>query len=178
MKFRRRRGGVRAELDEHEATILRQCAAELLALLGPPAPEQDPLAELVGMPAGDVAAPQDPALARLLPDAYGDDPAAAREFRRYTDEQLRSGKRAAARTFLDTLPAGRGPVVLSRDEAAAWLGCLNDLRLVLGARLEVTEDLDLSEVDPADPAAQVYAVYGWLAFVQESLLGCLDPRPS
>ena len=45
-----------------------------------------------------------PVLARLLPDAYRDDTEAAGEFRRFTEQDLRSGKVAAARTVLDTLP--------------------------------------------------------------------------
>ena len=64
----------------------------------------------------------------------------------------------------------------SGDDADAWLGCLNDLRLVLGTRLEVTEDLDertLAEDDPRLPALELYSWLGWL---QESLLSCLEPR--
>lgn len=182
MRFRRRRDVVKADVTEVEGSVLRQCATELVELLGTPDPgpqePPDPLAELVGMPAGEVAAPDDLALARLLPDAYGDDEQAAREFRRFTDGDLRRTKRAAARTVLSTLPDGKGTVVLDRDQADAWLTCLNDLRLVLGTRLEVTEETDLSQVDADDPAAHAYAVYGWLAWLQESLLSCLDPRPS
>jgi hypothetical protein len=39
----------------------------------------------------------------------------------------------------------------------------------------VTED---SEGRPRsdDPRAQALQVYGWLGWLQESLLGCLDPR--
>src|SRR5262249_11403403 len=59
--------------------------------------------------------PDDPVLARLLPDAYPDDPAAAGEFRRYTESGLRSDKVAAARTVLDTLSEGGGRVRLSPD---------------------------------------------------------------
>ena len=52
----------------------------------------------------------DPVLARLLPDAYRDDPEASGEFRRYTEQGLRSGKAAAARTVLATLPPGGGRI--------------------------------------------------------------------
>lgn len=183
MRFKKARGAdakptavVKATADEAEAMVLRRCAGELLELIGDAELEQDPLAALVGMPAGEVAPPEDPALARLLPDAYAQDPSAATEFRRYTDADLRSGKRAAARTVLATVPEGGGPVLLDREQAAAWLGCLNDLRLVLGTRLEVTEETDLEELDPHDPRAQALHIYGWLAWLQESLLSCLSPR--
>ena len=66
-----------------------------------------------GRPAG--LPPEDPVLARLLPDAYRDDPEAAGEFRRYTEQDLRSGKVAAAQTVLATLPAKGGQVRLGPE---------------------------------------------------------------
>ena len=176
MRFKKARGSVRATADEVEALVLRQCVGELLELVGEPEAGQDPLAALVGMPTGDVVRPDDPALARLLPDAYGEDPEAAGEFRRYTDADLRRGKRAAGQQVLATLPVGGGPVLLDRDQADAWLTCLNDLRLVLGTRLEVTEDTDPDDLDADDPRLQALHVYGWLGYLQESLLSCLSPR--
>ena len=170
MRFtRRRRGGVKAELSDVEAGILTDLAHQLLSLLGEPAPPQDPLAALVGMPSGDIQPPDDPVLARLLPAAYADDPQAALEFRRYTDADLRDGKRANVQRVLQTLPAAGGRLELDRDSCDAWLSWLNAIRLALGTALEVTED-DLPHDDPS------HQVYGWLGWLQESLLSCLDPR--
>jgi hypothetical protein len=120
-------------------------------------------------------APEDPALARLLPDAYRDDPDAAGEFRRYTEQSLRSAKQETARAVLDTLPAAGGPVKLAADQAQAWLRALNDLRLVLGVRLGVTEEFEdqWEELDPADPVAAAFGIYAWLGEVQESLVQAL-----
>jgi hypothetical protein len=181
MRFKRRAGSIRADLDAVEADVLIAVAGDLLLLLGEQEQaDADPLAALVGLTDGPTERPDDPALARLLPDAYSDDdPEAATEFRRYTEQDLRAGKRAHASTVLATLAplAGRGGrLVLDRDEADAWLGCLNDLRLVLGTRLEVTDE---TELDPHrdDPRAQALQVYGWLGWLQESLLGCIAPRP-
>jgi hypothetical protein len=70
-----------------------------------------------------------------------------------------------------------GRLALDRDQVDAWLGTLNDLRLVLGTRLEVTEDTEL-EAPHDDPHAQALLVYGWLGWLQESLLSNVDPRPS
>jgi Domain of unknown function (DUF2017) len=119
--------------------------------------------------------PDDPVLARLLPDAYPDDPAAAGEFRRYTESGLRSGKVAAARTVLDTLPEDGGRVRLSPDEAQAWLRSLNDIRLALGVRLEVTEDRDamLKQASEGGPRAAGLWIYDWLTLLQESLVEAL-----
>jgi Domain of unknown function (DUF2017) len=178
VKFRRTGKGIVAAPDQVEATVLAQCVRDLVTLLGGPQEvEADPLAAMVGMPTGDPQTPDDPALARLLPDAYDDDDAAAAsEFRRYTEDDLRAGKRAAAATVLATLPAGGGKLLLDREQADAWLGCLNDLRLVLGTRLEVTEDTEPDLIDDADPRRQALDVYGWLGWLQESLLRSLDPR--
>ena len=194
MRFRRTRKGIVADVDPVEAQVLASCAADLLSLLGEGGaaahdrpddetaqPDPDPLAALAGLAADPVEAPADPALQRLLPDAYGDDdPAANREFRRYTDADLRAGKRANAGLVLAALPAAERPhpvqLVLDRDQADAWLGFLNDLRLVLGTRLEVTEETDpdaLPDDDPRLPALQLYAWLGWL---QETLISCLSPR--
>jgi hypothetical protein len=180
VRFKRSRRGVEAKLEPAEAEVLAQCAAELLELLGSDAEvSDDPLEALVGLPPGDVSPPDDPALARLFPSAYGDDEAAATEFRRFTESDLRAGKRAAASdalVALQPLLPGGGKLVLTRDEADGWLSWLNAIRLVLGTRLEVTEDTYEEDIDPADPRWQVMQVYGWLGWLQESLLACLDPR--
>jgi hypothetical protein len=186
VRFKKRRGAVHAKVDEVEATVLSHLAGELLVLLADEdrtEGEQDPLAAMVGIPSGDVRRPRDPGLARLLPDAYGDDTpegaAAAAEFRRYTEADLRAGKRADASTVVTTLAPlveRGGALELDREQADAWLRCLNDLRLVLGTRLEVTEDSEL-DPPPDDPAAQALHVYGWLGWLQETLVASLDPRP-
>ena len=181
MRFKRKRtSAVVADVDALEAGLLSALAADLLGLLGgdEEGEQEDPLVALVGLSTGDVAPPDDPALARLLPDAYADDAEAAAEFRRFTEQDLRTGKRAAAGVVLATLAPHLdrgGRLALDRDEVDAWLGTLNDLRLVLGTRLGVTEDTDL---DPGtdDPRAQVLGVYSWLGWLQESLLSCVTPR--
>ncbi|GAC1442228.1 MAG: DUF2017 domain-containing protein [Mycobacteriales bacterium] len=176
MRFKKTRRGVEAKLEAVEAEVLAQCATELLELLGvEDEASDDPLAALVGLPPGQVAKSDDPALARLFPDAYGDDPEASTDFRRYTESDLRAGKRAAASDALvrlQPLLAGGGKLVLDRDDADVWLGWLNDIRLVIGTRLGVTEDS--SEAAPQD---QLSVVFSWLGWLQESLLSCLDPRP-
>jgi len=149
--------------------------------------EKTPDAPDDGLPsAGDLAAmigltenselPSDPALARLLPDAYRDDPEASGEFRRYTEQGLRSGKVAAARTVLATLPPKGGRVRLSGPEAQAWLRALNDVRLALGVRLEVTEDFDelVARMSPDDPRLAYADMYHWLGYLQETLVGALS----
>jgi len=176
MRFTRHRKRLRADPEPVEVQILRQLAEELLVLVTEPAVSQDPLAAMVGMPSGDVDPPDDPVLARLLPAAYRDDPDAAGDFRRYTDADLRAGKRANAQAVLDTLPEEGGRIDLDRDQADQWLSTLNDMRLALGTALGVTEDTDLDDADADDPQLQMLSIYGWLGWLQESLISCLEPR--
>jgi hypothetical protein len=176
VRFTRHRKGLRADVDQVEVQVLTQLAHELLGIVRAPEVSDDPLAAMVGMPPGEVSPPDDPVLARLLPDAYRDDPGAAGEFRRFTDADLRAGKRANAQVVLATLPEGGGRMELDRDQADAWLGWLNDVRLALGTSLAVTEETDLEDLEDEDPLAQALQVYAWLGWLQESLLSCLEPR--
>ena len=139
----------------------------------PPDPLDD-LARLLGQ-TGPATPPDDPVLARLLPDAYADDAEAAGDFRRFTEQELRNGKAAAARTVLATLPEDGGRVRLSEEEAQVWLRALNDVRLALGVRLSITEDFDAraADLDPADPRSAYMWIYDWLTFLQETLVRAL-----
>jgi hypothetical protein len=136
----------------------------------------DDLEKLFSEPAGQPpATPLDPVLARLLPDAYQDDPEKAGEFRRYTESSLREAKKYFALTLLETLPPSGGKIKLTGDQARDWLRALNDIRLMFGVRLEVTEDFEeqLAGLDPKDPRVAAFEIYGWLGAVQESLVRAL-----
>jgi hypothetical protein len=191
-RFRRARGGrVSVGFAEGEAALLRAMLTDLDTLLGSledgadgaddPAdpggasPAADPLAAMVGIGTA-TAAPEDPALARLFPDGYTDDDAASADFRRYTQVGLRDARRARIAAALATLDASaHGRTVLDAETTQAWLGVLNDLRLVLGERLEVTEDLEamLAAMTPDDPRRAALGVYDWLGWVQETLVRTL-----
>jgi hypothetical protein len=191
--FRRTPRGVSARFTAAQAGILRNLVAQVAELVGGPGSAEEPAAggqegpaEAAdgGLPAdfaailatdGPPAPPEDPVLARLLPDAYGDDPEAAGEFRRYTESGLRSGKVAAARTVLATLPAAGGRVRLSAGDAEAWLRSLNDVRLALGVVLGITEDYEreFASLDPGDPREAYLHVYDFLTFLQETLVRAL-----
>ena len=199
-----RGGGARAWLAAAEASLLRNLVGQIMTLVEPGAsdppsgdaqsgnppsgnprsgksqsgnPPPDDLAALEAMlyPPGAAQTPEDPVLARLLPDAYSDDPEAAGEFRKYTEPALRSAKYEVARQMLDTLPEAGGRIQLSHDEALSWLKALNDVRLALGVRLGVTEEFeeDWAKLKPDDPQWTAYEVYAWLGAVQESLVQAL-----
>jgi Domain of unknown function (DUF2017) len=193
-------GGASAWLSGGEATLLRTLVVSVMELLNDPARPAPPPEAVVDWPAPDESAadgpgasddlfgdlekmfnetaaelpdaPADPVLARLLPDAYQDDPEAAGEFRKYTESSLREAKKYFGQTLLETLPPKGGRVKLSADQARDWLRALNDVRLMFGVRLEVSEDFEeqYASLDPKDQRVAAFQVYGWLGEVQESLV--------
>ena len=181
-----RGGGARGWLAAAEASLLRSLVGQVMTLIAaenppdPPGEAGDEIAALEALlqapPADEApAAPQDPVLARLLPDGYRDDPEAAGEFRRYTEPALRSAKQQVAQQMLDTLPDAGGRIQLTQEQAMAWLKALNDIRLALGVRLGVTEDFEeqWGRLSSQDPQWAAFEVYAWLGAVQESLVQAL-----
>jgi len=170
--FRRSRQGLRITLSVDETTIIRTLVEQMLELIGE-LPKSDPgLAEL-GI-SENREAPHDPVLARLFPDGYRDDSEAAEEFRRYTESSLRDGKREAAEVVLASIRSP-GEITLDDGQAKAWLRALNDVRLALGTRLEITEESyeRMDELDWDDPKFPMFSMYDWLTFLQESLVRAL-----
>jgi len=66
-------------------------------------------------------------------------------------------------------------VRLDPEEAQAWLRVLNDLRLALGTRLELTEDDHdrFRGLDENDPRYPMIVTYDWLTQLQDGLVHCL-----
>ncbi|MEV5747283.1 DUF2017 domain-containing protein [Actinoallomurus sp. NPDC052308] len=167
-------GGVRLRMTREEASVVHALVTQLLDLLGGPAPgpRDDGLPNLSFSENTTVS--DDPVLARLFPDAYRDNGAAAAEFRRYTEAGLRDGKRAAAQLVLDTLGDG-GEILLDDEQAQVWLRSLNDLRLALGTRLGISEETleRTRSLDWNDPRTAPFAAYDWLTYLQEDLVRAL-----
>ncbi|HEY7561777.1 MAG TPA: DUF2017 family protein [Gaiellaceae bacterium] len=136
------RGEYRVSLADAERELLRMLPAELRTLLG--------------------TDPDDRSLRRLFPPAYEEDDAEA-EYRRLMGAELLDGRREALRILEETAGNDR----LTQEELDAWLAALNDLRLVLGTRLDVTEETYDREVDPRDPRAYEHSVYLYLSWLQE-----------
>ncbi|WP_329547362.1 DUF2017 domain-containing protein [Streptomyces sp. NBC_00554] len=190
-------GGAAVALDEVEISIIRSLAVQLLELIGPGPAENapdDPLAELFAE--GPSEPPSDPVLQRLFPDAYSgpdveanspeqaeEQRAHSSEFRRFTENDLRAGKRENALTVircLDGLTSGDGGAVLklTADESEQWLRALNDLRLAIGSRLDVVDEEDtdlLYRLPDEDPRKPMVMAYLWLGGLQETLVETLMP---
>ncbi|MPZ60968.1 MAG: DUF2017 family protein [Propionibacteriales bacterium] len=187
---RGRRGRVLGSFSVPEAVLLRNLVSQVVELVHDEAPpvahSSDPLESMLGR-GGPVAAPEDPVLARLLPDAYSGDDEAAGEFRRFTEPNLREQKAANGRSVISDLERGglsedsaetdeNVELDLGPDQVRAWLRSLTDVRLALATRLGIGDgDEDRWESMPDDdPRRYVHEVYDWLGYVQETLVQSLD----
>jgi erythromycin esterase-like protein len=160
--FRRSGRTLVARFTSVDAQVLRQCVAELAALLS------------------DTLDRDDPAVERLFPDVYPEDPDDEAEYRRFTEADLKATKLDQVRTVLSDLLQSGGEVRLDEQGADVWLRALTDVRLALGTRLGVQDDTDIqSELDDAvlrDPTSTrvgQLSVYAYLSLLQESLVGAL-----
>ena len=171
-------GRVILRVDVVEKGLLVNLLEQLIQFIEPDAlrSDEDPLALLVGIDE-QAERPEDPALARLFPDAYPDDEAASAEVRRYTERSLRDAKVTAARIALQTLRDSGEKLTLTVDQARAWIGALTDLRLALGTRLGISEDRleEFASLPDEDPQAAAYHVYDWLTYLNETAVRCLLP---
>jgi len=139
---------VRMDLAEAESSLLAGLLDDFASMLDAP----------------DLA---DPVYQRLFPDGYTDDDEASAEYRELVESDLQAGRSGRLQSCRAELPDGDGRISLDADAADRWLRVLNDLRLALGVRLEITEDCQLN---PAEPAV---AIYHWLSAVQELLVETL-----
>jgi hypothetical protein len=146
---RSRSGEIVVHLPPEERELLRALPAELRGMLGT----------------------DDPSLVRLFPPAYADDAEANSAYDELVRDDLLEGRLEALRVLEETADAER----LDADQLAAWIGALNDFRLVLGTRLDVTEDLHSRPVSPDDPRAPELALYGYLTWLQEEAVQAAMP---
>lgn len=122
----------------------------------------------------------DPAIARLVPDAYADDAEAAQNFRDMTEGDLLERRRQDADMVLSslgeaaTLPEDAEPgdevlmelveLRLERDVLQGWLRALAAIRLVLATRLEIRSEEDHDVDDPR------FGIYEWLGYRLDGLV--------
>jgi hypothetical protein len=149
---RTRRGDFEIRLDPQERDVLRVLPDQLRELIR----HEDPTT--------------DPAMARLYPAAYPDDPIQNLEYERLAVDELTSRRLSSIDAMEGSIDADR----LTEEQLLSWLGVLNDLRLVLGTRLELTEETTDDDFAPDDPRASVFALYGYLTWLVDSIVRALD----
>lgn len=167
--FARHGDTVTARFTSGEAALLVDLCEQLITMLSERESTDaagDMLYAQLGI-GGHSSAPLDPALARLLPDAYRDDAEAASDHRRLTERGLVDRKIANARAVIASLASK----AVALDDAAvqSWLRTLTDLRLVIASRLQIEEDDDVGLGDE-----DMLTLYDWLGFLQGTLVEVLD----
>ncbi len=130
----------------------------------PPA-ERELLVALVGQ-LREILGTDDPSLRRLTPPGHPDDEALEREYRELVGDELARHRLGSLALLEETASAER----LDEGQMASWLGAINDLRLVLGTKLDVTEELYETGFPEEDPRAPGYAIYAYLGWLEEQVV--------
>lgn len=111
----------------------------------------------------------DPSVRRLFPPAYPDDDERDAGYQVLTRDELLEHRLAA----IDVVEGSLDGDQLDDAGLSAWMGTLNSLRLVLGTRLDVDEELPA--LAPDDPLASAYAVYEYLGWLLSQVVDALTP---
>ncbi|MFL5768373.1 MAG: DUF2017 family protein [Actinomycetota bacterium] len=146
---RRRRGGFDLRLPDSERELLRSLPGQLRQLLDS----------------------EDASTTRLYPPGYVEDPELEEEYRSLTRDDLTAGRLESLRILEESVDAER----LDDEQMDAWLHALNDLRLVLGTKLDVSEDPARDEELLTGNDAEVFAVYAYLGWLVEQAVRALAP---
>jgi hypothetical protein len=145
---RRKKGGFDVQLDPDERELLATLAGDLRSQL------------VSGSPSSD------PSLQRLFPPAYPDEMLMNLDFERTAGETVLTGRLAA----LDVLARTARADVVSDEELDAWMRSINDIRLVLGSRIGISDDEPPPGAE-SDPAVRsVWHTYGYLSLMLERLM--------
>ena len=144
------RGDFLVRLEPQERELLRTLPAQLRELLAE----------------GDEA---DPSVRRLFPPAYVGDEEHEDEYRRLMGDDLREHHLQAIAIMEATIDQEQ----LAEGELAAWLSAIHDLRLVIGTRLDVSEDEDSGAVGPDDPRAPGLTLFTYLSVLEQQVVEAL-----
>ena len=175
-------GAILLRLSPNQRAIVRALVDDLRTIVGEESPTPG-MSDADAPGDGDVpdaanaeddrsTSPADPVLARLYPDARPDDPAWSGRFRDLVRGELDEGRRRNIHVVEETLEARS----LDDDQAESWLHVLNDLRLVLGTRLGVTEEDEDAPFDPEDEDAAVKVVYAYAGLLESQFVDVLADR--
>lgn len=183
-------GNITIELHPQESLILSNLVSQLLALLqSHSSVALDPDPRLASYEIGGTdCLPEDPALARLLPNAYLD-PTLAGEFRKVTEQGLINRKiedaLLVATTLSGTIPEhiefhtetesetadDDGTVFhLTPETLEPWVRTLTALRLSIAARLDIENEEQYAEIREAPGHEETFIIYEWLATLTDMLL--------
>lgn len=149
---RTRQGDFELKLSEHERQLLGDLVGQLTSVLG-----------------DDYQPSENPILRRLFPVAHPDDHDLEASYQELVGNDLVSLRREKLLVVAATLNENK----VDEQTLLAWLNVINDLRLVLGTHLDVSEDDDHDLLDPNNPDADTYAIYGYLGYLLDSIIESL-----
>jgi hypothetical protein len=118
----------------------------------------------------ELLASDDPVLDRLFPVAYPDDEDRETEYRLLVRDELRTSHEGALQALEESADAER----LDEEQLNAWMRAVNEVRLVLGTRLDVTEEGDERPTEADDPRGSAFAVYDYLTWLQGTIVEALS----
>jgi hypothetical protein len=147
---RKRNGNYQLDLSNQEREVLRGLPAELIKQIE--------------------AGEDDGSMFRLFPPGYSEDLGRQVEFDRLMRDDLQTSHIEALRVLKDSADAKS----LNEEQISAWLKALNQLRLVLGTRLDVRDDMTEDDLDPDDPRAAAFALYSYLGYLQDSAIEAIS----
>jgi hypothetical protein len=153
--FRRRGGRFSVSLSANERSMLAEICRQSRDLLEAEDPSSDP------------------AVARLFPPAYQNDPLQNLEFETAVGDAPRNGKLRAIDTVERTIEASS----LTEEELLSWMGVVNDARLVIGTRIEITEQATERDYPPDHPEHGSFGVYVYLTWLEDRILRALGDPP-
>ena len=105
---------------------------------------------------------------RLFPPGYSDDEERQTEYELITHDELLEKRLASVDVVEQTVTQ----TSLTEEQLNSWMGAINDLRLVLGTRLDVTEEMERVSFD--DPRAPALAVYQYLTYLLSEIVQALS----
>jgi hypothetical protein len=111
-----------------------------------------------------------PLLRRLFPTAYPSDAEADAAYADLVGDQLLAAKLDALDTVESTIEGGE----FTEEQLIGWMQAVNSLRLVLGTRLDVSEDLDPGDVADDDPDKALWVSYELLTQMLAIIVDALE----
>jgi len=155
----RSRGGFALRLAPEERTLVGRLLDEMRVLITDPSPS--------------------PAVGRLFPVTYPDDPEHEAEYQRLMRDDLVTSKVAGIDVVTDLFDRQGRTIRLDDGELLALMQALNGVRLVLGTMLDVGEDdidgvdVDEEEEEDEDEAEESdvtpeHHLYGYLSWLLEA----------
>lgn len=170
------------ELEVQEVSILSNLVGQLISLLQSHSRgylESDPFLSRLEV-GGSEHLPDDPALARLLPDAY-EDASASSAFRRVTEQGLINQKLEDALTVSTAISAGSpdnanverahgSDVTINAETFGPWVRTMTALRLSIAARLGITSEDDYAVIAEQSEHDNTMLIYNWIAAIIDLIL--------